>query len=507
MRAYDFPIDLDPRENAPLFVQISSSLARDIARGRLRPGDPLPGTRTLAETLGVHRSTVVTAYAELAAQGWVAARPGGATFVAAASPDVKPRRPKAKISPPGISSTTGFDVEAALTSPLEVPMLPAGGLYLFGGVPDLRLVPVDLLARAYRRVAKRHGRKLFGYSMDYYGHDSLRTAVARLVTEARGLASDASAVLITRGSQMALDLTARSLIRPGDVVAVEAIGYPNAVNVFRRAGAVVVPVRVDQHGMDVEALVALTRQKTVRLVYVTPHHQYPTTVTLSATRRLALLDLARRERIAVVEDDYDQEFHYDGRPVLPLASNDPTGNVIYVGTLAKILAPGLRLAFVVAPPPLLARMAAERSLVDRQGDAVLECSIAELLDDGDVERHVRRTRRIYHARRDAFCEALARELGGVVQFRRPPGGMAIWADVTPELDVEHWRRRAIERGAYFQIGRQFSLDGTPVQSARFGFALLDEKESLTALRRLRDAVPTRRGASSPRPQGRRSANG
>jgi GntR family transcriptional regulator/MocR family aminotransferase len=239
------------------------------------------------------------------------------------------------------------------------------------------------------------------------------------------------------------------------------------------------------------------------MIYVTPHHQHPTTVTLSATRRLALLDLARRERIAVLEDDYDQEFHYDGRPVLPLASNDPTGNVIYVGTLAKSLAPGLRIAFVVAPPPLLARMAAERALVDRQGDAVLECSIAELIEDGDLDRHVRRTRRIYRARRDAFFENLERELGGVLRFRRPPGGMAIWADVASELDVETWQECASRRGVYFQIGRQFAVDGAPVQSVRFGFALLDEKESAAGIRRAAEAVSDLRGKGAPR--GRRRA--
>ena len=505
MRAHDFPVELDPKDDLPLFVQISSSLARDIARGRLRPGDALPGTRTLAETLGVHRSTVVTAYAELTAQGWVATRPGGATFVAASLPDAKPRRFAPKPAAAGLASTTGYEVEPPLTDLLGTPRVPPGGLYFWGGTPDPRLVPVELLARAYRRVAKRYGRALFGYSADAYSQESLRAAVARLATDARGLAATQDNVLITRGSQMALELSARSLLCPGDVVAVEALGYPNAVNVFRRAGAVVVPVRVDQHGIDVDALVALTREKTVRMVYVTPHHQYPTTVTLSATRRLALLDLARRERIAVLEDDYDQEFHYDGRPVLPLASNDPNGNVIYVGTLAKILAPGLRLAFVVAPPPLLARMAAERVLIDRQGDAVLERSIAELFDDGDLERHVRRTRRIYRARRDACCENLERELGNVVRFRRPPGGLAIWADVAPDIDMAAWQARALERGVYFQIGRQFALDGRPVQSVRLGFAFLDEKESATGIRRLADAVSGLRGAASPRARRRAAA--
>ncbi len=489
MPAREFSLALDASESSPLFVQISASLARDIARGRLRPGDALPGTRSLAATLGVHRSTVVTAYAELAAQGWVATKPGGATFVSAASPDVKPRRFTRKAGARGIASSTGYAVDAASVGALPIARLPRDGFYLWGGVPDMRLVPVDLLARAYRRVAKRCGRRLLGYSADALGQPELRAAIARLVTEARGMNAEAESVLITRGSQMALDLVTRSLIRPGDVVAVEALGYPNAVNVFRRAGARVVPIRVDQHGLYVPALVALTRHTPVRLVYVTPHHQYPTTVTLAATRRLALLELARRERIAILEDDYDQEFHYDGRPVMPLASNDPSGNVIYVGTLAKILAPGLRLAFVVAPPALLSRMAVERSLIDRQGDAVLECSIAELIEDGDVQRHARRTKRIYHARRDAFCAGIDRELGGVLSYRRPAGGMALWAEVSPDVEVEAWQRRSMERGVYFQIGRQFAFDGGSMQSVRFGFALHDEKESAAALRRVAEAVP------------------
>jgi len=491
MDARDFPILLEPGRDTPLFVQISAALARDIARGRLRPGDRVPGTRTLAKTLGVHRSTVVAAYAELAAQGWVATRPGGSTFVAASSPDPRPRRFSSRAAvPQGVARSPGFALEPSGVDALPVPKLPRGGLYLWGGVPDLRLVPVELLARAYRRVAKRRGRTLFGYSAESLGQPELRAAVARLVTEARGLPADAEAVMITRGSQMALDLVARSLIRSGDVVAVEALGYPNAVNVFRRAGAHVVALPVDQHGVDVDALIALSQREKVRLVYVTPHHQYPTTVTLAPTRRLALLDHARRERIAILEDDYDQEFHYDGRPVLPLASSDPHGNVIYVGTLAKILAPGLRLAFVVAPPLLLARMAIERTLVDRQGDAVLECSIAELLEDGDVQRHVRRTRRIYHSRRDAFCAAIERELGGAISYRRPAGGLALWADVAPGIDVDAWQRQSGEQGVYFQIGRQFTLDGSPCQSVRFGFALLDEQESATALSRLAAALPT-----------------
>jgi GntR family transcriptional regulator/MocR family aminotransferase len=492
MRPRDFAITLDPASSSPLFVQISQAFAGDIARGRLRPGDALPGSRTLADTLGVHRSTVVAAYAELVAQGWVDAKRGSATVVATASPEPKPRRFSSK---PGdrnnLPRVAGFAVQEPLVKHARLASVPRGAFRLWGGEPDLRLMNVDLLGRAYRRVMRLRGRSLLEYSGHYNGQPDLRRAISDLVSTTRGIAADDNSVFVTRGSQMALDLVARSLLEPGSVVVMEALGYQNAAHVFRRAGANIVPIPVDRYGIDVQAVASLCRDTRVRLVYLTPHHQYPTTVTLAPTRRLALLDLARRERIAIVEDDYDQEFHYDGRPVLPLASNDPAGNVIYVGTLAKSLAPGLRLAFVVAPRRLIERMETERALVDRQGDAVLECAVAELLDDGEVQRHVRRMRRVYHARRDAFCAALDHDLAKVVQYRRPPGGLQVWVNVDPAVNLELWQRRAMDRGVFFHIGREFALDGSPVQSARFGYGLLDETEIPVATRRLVDSLPRR----------------
>lgn len=485
MRALAFPLVLDDDPSSPLFVRIARALSRDIARGRLSPGDALPGTRTLAQTLGVHRSTVVAAYAELLAQGWVETRPGGATLVAQTSPEPSPRRfaPHA-VARGRVPVRPNFEVEPSPVRATPLRSFPQGALTLWGGVPDPRLVPGELLARAYRRAARRHGSSLFGYSRDLRGHVTLRSTLAELVSSARGLAASADDVLVTRGSQMALDLIARSLLTPGDVVAVEALGYKSAFDVFRRARAKVVPIPLDAHGLDVAALEALTRRTRVRAVYLTPHHQYPTTVMLSPQRRLSLLSLARRERIALIEDDYDQEFHYDGRPVLPLASNDPHGNVIYVGTLAKILAPGLRLGFVVAPQALLFRMTDERALIDRQGDQVLECAVGELLEDGDLQRHVRRVRRIYAARRDALCDALDKYLGSAVRYFRPAGGLALWAELDPGLEARRFQERCEEAGVFFQIGREFTFDGSDINFARLGYALLDEREIASAVRRI-----------------------
>jgi GntR family transcriptional regulator/MocR family aminotransferase len=246
---------------------------------------------------------------------------------------------------------------------------------------------------------------------------------------------------------------------------------------------------VDRDGLDVAAVAALARTERVRMVYVTPHHQYPTTVTLSPSRRLALLDLAARHRIAVVEDDYDHEFHYDGRPLLPLASADPTGVVVYVGSLAKVLAPGLRLGFVVAPQALLKRMAAERALIDRQGDLVLERAVAELIEEGELQRHVRRLRRVYEGRRDTLCDAVERGLSDAVSLRRPRGGMALWLTAAPGIDVDAWHARALHAGLMFQTGRAFSHDGRPTPHLRLGFAIADERELRRAVEILAHTRP------------------
>jgi GntR family transcriptional regulator/MocR family aminotransferase len=212
---------------------------------------------------------------------------------------------------------------------------------------------------------------------------------------------------------------------------------------------------------------------------------------LSPARRLRLLELARTHRIAILEDDYDHEFHYDGRPVLPLASSDRSGVVVYIGTLSKVLAPGLRMGFVVAPAPLIERLASIRTFIDRQGDHAVERAIADLLEDGEVQRHARRMRRIYQERRDLLASALHKHLGDTVDFTVPSGGIAMWLRVAPEIDVDDWVQRAAERGLSVHGGRRYAFDGRSRPFLRACFASLNERE-------IREAV-TRLAAARPRP--------
>jgi GntR family transcriptional regulator/MocR family aminotransferase len=489
-RVLELPLDLDTDDSLPLYVRIARSLAAEIRRGRLAPGAALPGTRSLATALGVHRNTALAAYAELVAEGWAGSRPGGGTFVSESLPERLLRGGKSFSTSAGLAREPAFALVP--DGGPSFPMVePPAEFVMMGGVPDLRLLPHTLLTRAYRRALERHARGLLDYGAPE-GEPRLRAALAALVARRRGIAARAENVLVTRGSQMALDLVARALCGAGDAVAIEAIGYRPAWRAFFGAGARLVPIPVDRSGLVISELAKAARRERIRAVYVTPHHQYPTTAVLAPGRRMELLALAGRERFAIIEDDYDHEFHYDGRPVLPLASMDSRGSVVYIGTLSKILAPGLRIGFLVAPERLIVRLARERFVIDRQGDHALEAAIAELIEDGEIDRHVRKMQRVYRSRRDALLESLARRLDGRFEPVRPGGGMALWGRVLGGADVECWRERALARGVLFTTARQYSFDGRARPYARLGYAALSEQEISEAVRRLAAVWPPAR---------------
>lgn len=487
-RPWDLVIDVERDTALPPFLQIAHALTAEIQRGRLRPGDQLPGSRRLALSCRVHRNTVLAALAELIAEGWIETTPGRGTFVTRTIVNARGRPFSRRIA---LRAHVPAHVPFALP---EAPAayrprhLPPGTLNLSHGAPDLRMVPARSLGRAYRRVLITRGADVLGYG-DPEGDATLRAALASMLSSTRGLSVEAGDVLVTRGSQMALTLAARALLRPGDAVAVEQFGYRPAWEAFRAAGATVVPVVVDREGIDVDALTRLAERMTLRAVYVTPHHQYPTTVTLKASRRLALLALARARRMAVIEDDYDHEFHYDGRPVLPLASADHAGLVVYIGTLSKILAPGLRIGYIVAPQAVLRTVGAIRSLLDIQGDLATEAAVATLIQDGELQRHVARVRRVYAGRRELLAHLLRKAFGEDVEFTIPSGGMSLWVHFRMAVDIEAWAERSLQRGVAWYTGRRYAFDRRPKPYARFNFAWLNERELPEAVRRMAAAAP------------------
>lgn len=478
MRTWDLTLPVAREGGEPLFLQISRAVAEAIRAGRLRPGEPVPGTRTLAQHLGVHRNTVLAAVRELVAEGWLVTSPARGTFVSQALPEPKPR---AFAEPPRPRSAhrVGYALRPAPAPWGETHFAPNAAV-LVGGRPDLTLVPSASLGRAYRRALRRHGPAVLGYG-HAAGHERLRAEVAAMLAATRGLDVTASQVVITRGSQMATFLVARALLSPGDLVAIESLGYPPAWEALRGSGARLAPVPVDREGLNVAALAELAKKEPVRAVYLTPHHQFPTTVSLSPGRRLELLALAEQRHMIVIEDDYDHEFHYEGRPILPLASADRAGVVVYLGTLSKVLAPAVRTGYIVAPEPVVERLAAHRAFVDISGDPIVEAALAELFEDGEVQRHVRRARRVYQSRRDALVAALHDELGAHARFEVPTGGMALWCRLEG-IDVEPWTAACAAGGVRFQEARKFAFDGRGRPAVRLGFAAVSEARIRTAVR-------------------------
>lgn len=471
-------IVLDRASITPVFLQVAEQLNQLIRAGTLSAGQRLPGTRQLADLLNLHRQTVVAAYDEGLAQGWLESRAGSGTYVATHLFEVRPQplTPEdSRVSSYGVSEQPGYVVEPMpfLARPV---LTNQAGLRLDDGFPDIRLAPMAELSRAYRSYFRwGNPQQHFGYG-DTKGHPLLREQLSIYLNETRGLQTTPANVLITRGSIMGLHLTSQVLLRPGDRVVTGETNWAGATMNFQRTGASVLTIPVDQHGLDVDALAELCEKQAVRLVYVTPHHHYPTTVTLRADRRVRLLQLAEAHKFAVLEDDYDYDFHYLSRPILPLASADRRGMVVYVGSLTKSVAPAFRIGYVVAPATLIDELARHRRIIDRQGDPMLEFAVGQLLKTGDLKRHFRKALRTYHARRDHFCNLLTSELSNALQFAKPDGGLAVWTTFDPAIDLEQLAERAGREGLFLSSGVSHNPPGQRLNGTRLGFASSTEDE-------------------------------
>lgn len=400
-------------------------------------------------------------------QGWLISEPSRGTFVASDLPVMKLARPS-----------------HAIRDHISTPKAHAPLIRVSDGLPDPRIMPQVELARAFRRVMSG---QIFLRRSDYgdpRGVFALREALAGFSVHQRGLAASPEEVIVTRGSQMAIFLAASAVVAPGQSVAVETPGYPFAWSAFRAAGARVMGVPVDENGINVEHLARIAEcTPELRAVYVTPHHQYPTTVTLGAGRRLKLLETARRYGLTIIEDDYDHDYRFDGRPVLPLASREEADlPIVYIGSFSKLLAPAIRLGYAVARPEILERMAARREMIDRQGDVPLELALADLIADGTLGRHTRKARRIYQERRDVLIGELRRNLVDDLQLESPAGGLAVWVRLRPGLNAERWVVNAERAGLSIAAGSKFALNSAEVQNAfRFGYADMSGDELRSAV--------------------------
>ena len=412
---------LDPESGKPLAGQLYEQLRQAIAAGRLLPGDQLVPSRQLAAELGVSRHTVTTAYSRLVAEGYAAGRAGGGSVVASVLPASPPEAdPAAALRP--IPRFAGW-------SPYFRPPPYGCRFDLRAGLPDPTLFPADLWRR---RVAAAVATEHREYG-DPAGRIRLRRAIAGWVARSRSVTAREDTVVVTCGAQHAIDLVSRVLLEPGDCVAVEDPGYVPVVRLFGALGARVVGVPVDDQGLVVDQL-----PPDARIVYVTPSHQYPLGMTMSMPRRRALLRWAERRDAAVIEDDYDSEFRYVDRPLEPLQALDASGRVVYVGSFSKTFSPSVRLGFAVVPRPLAEPVAALRQLIDWHPPTALQTALAGFIDDGLLDKHIRRNRRVYAERAHIVIEALSGPLAGHLKPLAPNAGLhvaALLADGLREHEV------------------------------------------------------------------------
>jgi GntR family transcriptional regulator / MocR family aminotransferase len=465
---HDLPLTA-PKGTKELWRWLRDELRAAILNGRLKRGTRMPSTRGLARQYECSRGTVVMAFEHLRAEGYIEGRRGTGTFVALELPDdsLSAGRPAVRlpkqISDAGLSARGRIATEHVLTLPASRSIGKAFRSY----EPGIDLFPVDLWSRISGRVVRRAPRSLYGQG-DARGYAPLRKAIAEYVGSARGVRCDPDQVLVTAGTQQALDLIARLLLDPGDAVWMEDPGYPGAVYVFRAAGARVVPVPVDGEGIRIDW--ALRHRHRARLVYTTPANQFPTGVTMSLGRRLKLLDWAMAEGTWIIEDEYDAEYRYFGRPVPALQSLDESGSVIYLGTFTKMLFNALRLGFAVLPERLVDAFAAARSLTDRHAPTLQQAVLAEFILEGHFAHHVRRMRQVYAERISVLVEAAKHRLGGLLDVDHAASGMRTigWIrNGEHDLDVA---QRARSQGLELAALSQFAVRHTPAAGLVLGFA-------------------------------------
>lgn len=440
------------------FRKLAGEVRQSLRSGQLRAGDRLPSTRQLASQWGVHRHTVMAAYEELIAEGWLESHPGLGYRVACDW--VHP--PESPSDGPSFH----WDFAHDLAAQPELPRLAAR--YRFpSGQPDLRIFPHEEYYAQVRQALRRcPAEDLLGYS-EPAGRAFFCEQLGHYLRRVRGLKFAPEEMVVTHGSQEAVYLVARCWLSPGDVVAVEEQGFPKTWEAFRCCGAQLAPVAIDEQGICPDSLEAVLKAQPVRMIYVTPLHQYPTTVTLTPTRRQQVMQLAQRYNVPILEDDYDFEFHYQGSTQPPLKALDPSGLVVYCSTFSKVLHPSARLGFLIAPAPLARRVARLKTVVSRQNDNLAQEAVAGWMAEGGFERHLRRMRRHYEARRRSMAQALS-AWTPALDFRLPHGGMCFWVDTG--VDTDPLALNALTVGVDVRPGSTYHLDQRPSGHLRLGFA-------------------------------------
>lgn len=485
-------VPLEESSSTPLYYQVYQRLRAAILLGQLSPGIRLPSTRQMAKDLGVSRNTMMSAFDQLLAEGYVEGRVGSGTFV---SPTLPEELLEARLrTKPTLQLETNQRAlsgrgQAIARTSVTVPGAAGRMRPFIPGIPALDQFPISLWSRLVARRWREESRGLLSYG-PAAGYMPLREAIAAYLGPSRGVQCKPDQIVIVSGTQQALDLAARVLLDPGDYVLVEEYCYSAAQAALIGNGARLVPVKVDDAGLDISTEAASSSH--ARVVYVTPSHQYPLGVTMSLPRRLALLDWANRTSAWILEDDYDSEYRYVARPLAALQGLDKSGRVIYIGTFSKVLFPSLRIGYMVVPSDLVDAFARARAAVGWCCPNIDQAVLADFISEGHFTRHIRRMRAIYAERQEALISALHRDAGDLLEFAGTDAGIHVIGLLPDDIDDRAVAAAATARDVVAQPLSAFFLgEGPRAQSGLvLGYGAYNLRQIREGARKLGAALRT-----------------
>ncbi len=467
-------LELDRQNHTPLYTQIAAQVRQLIQHGALKVGDRLPANRELAETLGVNRSTVATAYDELLADGLITARVGSGTFVAAVP--VLPASVRTEVAAP-TQRIAPLNWEAVLSELRLDDWLANRGtgrrkdsLAFTHALPATELFPLDDFRRSVERVLRRDGRSLLQLGAST-GYEPLQQYLLQQMA-LNGIRAEADELMLTNGCQQALDLLRQTLVQPGDEVVLENPTYPGALSLFCQPQYKCIGVPVGAQGLDLDALEDVLQRRSPKLIYVVPTFHNPTGVTMDLAARRRLIELAAQYRVPIVEDEIYRDLRYAGAALPSLKALDQYGVVIYLNSFSKIAFPGLRVGWVVAPRLLIEHLHALKQRTDLHGNLLAQAVLADFARHGLLNKHIQRCRRSYVQRRDAMLAALQQHFPRAASWTEPEGGMALWVCLPEGVNADELLRQAQMQDIYFTPGTRFYASGAKANTLRLSFSMV-----------------------------------
>lgn len=487
MLPYKNLIIIDKKDSLPVYRQISLQLISLIQEGKLPPGAALPSTRNLAFDLQLHRKTIVAAYETLVSENWIDNLPRKSYTVSPNLPMVRPRSYNSKrLSPFSQPGNFDFEYQQPVMS-LSMPLHNCR-IVINDGFPDISMLPVQAISKQFKKALESSASASHsGVDLDG-GSSNFKTSLCSFLNQTRGIDMGVENLFTTRGAQMAIYIAASLIIKPGDKVVVSEPTYFIAEALFQKLGAELIRIPMDAEGMRTEELENILTKNVIKLLYIIPHHHHPTTVTMTVERRNHLMKLIEAYNFAVIEDDYDYDFQFKYDPYLPLASGNHKGNIIYIGSLTKVLGSPFRLGYMIATSDFLQAASRMRTLIDLRGDFIMEETISGMIANGDLARHIQKTNKLYSQRCDFLSDQVSKELVDIIDFTKPTGGMALWLKFSTEYDLSKIIKKANLKGLSIRGSSYCTGKDAHFNAFRFGFASLNEQKLADAVSIIKKAA-------------------